>query len=239
MEFVRIKAGSFRMGSPDSDKDADPDEKPQHKVTLTKDFYLGKYPVTQEQYEKVLGKNPSEFSAKGNMRHRVVGLDTTRFPVDSVQWDDASAFCKVMEGLTHCKCALPSEAQWEYACRAGSETRYFFGSDENRLGDYAWHPPETSDCPGRTYEVGTKKPNAWGLFDMVGNVEQWCRDKYDERYYAEGDKTDPEGPNNGPRVLRGGSWLFDARSSRCAYRDCGGIRGWNNAIGFRVLVRVD
>ena len=157
LEMVLIPAGEFLMGSPDSDKDAFPFEKPQHRVRITKPFYLGKYQVTQEQWEAVMGSNPSNFKGLKN-------------PVETVSWEDCQKFLDKLNakvGSKHGKFVLPTEAQWEYASRAGSTTRYYFGDDEKQLGEYAWYLPNSGS---KTHPVGEKKPNAWGLYDMHGNL---------------------------------------------------------------------
>ena len=202
MEFVLIPAGTFMMGSPDSDPDADDNEKPAHQVTLSQDFYLGKYPVTQAQWEAMMGANPSEF--KGAAR-----------PVETVSWDDVQAFMQKLNergGADHYR--LPTEAQWEYACRAGSSTRYHFGDDAAQLGDYAWYHDNSG---GQTHPVGQKQPNAWGLYDMHGNVWEWVQDWYGD--YTVAPVTDPIGPTSGAvRVIRGGSWGDAALYARSAVR---------------------
>ncbi|MBL7042694.1 MAG: formylglycine-generating enzyme family protein [Pirellulaceae bacterium] len=201
MKLVLIAAGEFMMGSPDSDRDADNDEKPQHKVRITKPFYLGVHEVTQQQYEKVIGENPSEFKGAGN-------------PVETVSWDDAVEFCKKLsakEGKTY---RLPTEAEWEYACRAGTTTAYSFGDDEESLGEYAWYN-DNSDV--KTHPAGEKKPNPWGLYDMHGNVWEWCQDWYGE-YPAE-HVTNPRGPSQATtRVYRGGGWSFPVWYCRSSFR---------------------
>ncbi len=157
MEMILIPAGEFLMGSPDSDKDARADEHPQHRVRITKPFYLGKYLVTQEQWEAVMGNNPSHFKGLKN-------------PVETVAWDDCQKFLEKLNakiGTQGGKFVLPTEAQWEYACRAGSTTRYCFGDDKSGLGEYAWY---WANSDKKTHPVGEKKPNAWGLYDMYGNA---------------------------------------------------------------------
>jgi formylglycine-generating enzyme required for sulfatase activity len=223
LELVLIPAGEFKMGSPDSDKDAERSEKPQHRVRITKPFCLGKYLVTQEQWEAVMGSNPSYFKGPKN-------------PVETVSWDDCREFLKKLNaklGTQRGKFVLPTEAQWEYACRAGSTTRYCFADDEVRLGDYAWYA-ENSD--GKPHPVGEKKPNAWGLYDMHGNVCEWCRDWVDDGYYARSPTDDPSGPATGlVRVVRGGGWKIDSRGWRSATRD-GALPERRGDVGFRIAL---
>jgi formylglycine-generating enzyme required for sulfatase activity len=196
MEFVLIRPGSFTMGS-----DKASDEKPAHKVTITKPFYLGKYEVTQEQWEKVMGSNPSNFKGP-------------KLPVEQVSWNDCQSFvAKLKEKLSGYEFGLPSEAQWEYACRAGTSTDYGFGDGDARLGEYGWY---SSNSESKTHPVGEKKPNAWGLYDMHGNVWEWCSDAYGS--YSSEAVSDPTGASSGNRVLRGGSWYGDSSPLRSAYR---------------------
>jgi formylglycine-generating enzyme required for sulfatase activity len=221
MEFVLIPAGEFLMGSPEADEDAYDDEKPQHRVTIGRPFYLGKYEVTQAQWRAVMGGNPSEF--KGRPAH----------PVENVSWDDAQEFISRLnqkEGTN--KYRLPTEAEWEYAARAGSTTVYSFGNDAAQLEQYAWWYGNSEE---KTQPVGTKAPNAWGLYDMHGNVWEWVRDWYEERYYSSSPSTDPQGPLSGSdRVNRGCSWSGGAGDCRSAIRlyDSPDTRGSN--LGFRL-----
>ena len=165
MKLKLIPAGEFMMGSQEVG--------PQHKVRITKPFYLGVYEVTQAEYEEVMGKNPSWFSKGGGGAEEVPGEDTSGYPVEQVSWEDAVEFCKKLsakEGKTY---RLPTEAEWEYACRAGTTTRFSFGNDGESLAGYAWYS-DNSDV--KTHSVGEKKPNAWRLHDMHGNVWEWCAD---------------------------------------------------------------
>ena len=203
LEMVLIPAGEFLMGSPDSDEAALAYEKPQHRVRITKPFYLGKYLVTQEQWEAVMGDNPNNMN-KG-----------AKFPMMYVNWDDCRQFAEKLNAKSAAgggKFQLPTQAQWEYACRAGSTTQYYFGDDASRLGEYAWNQG------GGHNTVGQKKPNAWGLYDMYGFVWQWCQDWYDGGYYAESPTDDPPGPAAGSaHVFRGGcceyNYTWDCRSA--------------------------
>ena len=227
MTFVRIPAGKFKMGSPLNEKDRSDDEwlsayfhqGPQKTVTISKPFYMGVYEVTQLQYNAVMGANPSHFKEWSH-------------PVESVSWDDAVAFCKKASEKTGRTVRLPTEAEWEYACRAGSTTRFSFGDDERTLGNYAWY---SGNSDRKTHPAGQKRPNAWGLYDMHGNVWEWCQDWY--AGYANPTETDPRGPTSGQfRVLRGGSWRTNAQYCRSADR-YGGTPDFRISLGgFRVVV---
>ena len=186
------------MGSEKGDND----EKPVHKVTITKPFYMGKYEVTQEQWEAVMGSNPSNFKGAKN-------------PVEQVSWEDCEKFIgKLKEKVSGRDFRLPTEAEWEYACRAGSTTDYCYGDGDESLDEYAWY---YGNSESKTHPVGQKKANAWGLYDMHGNVWEWCSDWYGD--YADGAVSDPKGPESGSaRVLRGGSWGGNARDCRSACR---------------------
>jgi len=215
MRFAQIPKGTFLMGSP-PDEEGRYDDEHQHEVTLSRDFYLGVYAVTQRQYQKVIGKNPSQFQGP-----KVMNADSSNHPVEEVSYDDAVEFCRRLSELPDEKAArrryrLPTEAEWEYACRAGSKTAFSFGSNASDLGLHAWYRANSNDM---THAVGGKKPNAFGLYDMHGNVLEWCSDWYDEKYHASSSATDPKGPDSGSfRVLRGGSWDREPRVVRCAYR---------------------
>jgi formylglycine-generating enzyme required for sulfatase activity/serine/threonine protein kinase len=222
MQLVRIPAGEFLMGSPDSDDDADGDEKPQHQVRITQPFYLGKYEVTQEQWEAVMGDNPSRFKAP-------------KSPVEGVSWDDCQDFLSRLNqrhGKGAGRFILPTEAQWEYACRAGGSTRWCFGDDEASVGDYAWYEANSGET---THPVSGKRPNAWGLYDVHGNVWEWCADPYDHDYYKISPSSDPKGPDSGTvRVLRGGSWDNTPRLLSAAYRSRISQGGRVHILGLRV-----
>jgi formylglycine-generating enzyme required for sulfatase activity len=212
MLLVPIPAGEFQMGSPDSDINAQPKENPQHLVKITKPFYLSAYEVTQQQYEKVMGVRPWQ-----GKRYVQEGANN---PATYVNWNDAVAFCRKLSEQEDVEYRLPTEAEWEYGCRAGTTTVYSFGDDESQLGQYAWYRKNTMDS-GETYAhgVGQKLPNSWGLYDMHGNVFEWCHDRYGP-LGSERVVSDPSGPLSGfSRVLRGGS--FDGRTSfvRSAYRN--------------------
>jgi formylglycine-generating enzyme required for sulfatase activity len=221
LEMVGLPAGQFLMGSPDSDPDASDFEKPQHQVQVNS-FAIGKYPVTQAQYQAVMGTNPSFF--KNNPQN----------PVENVNWNDAQAFCQKLSQITGKTYRLPTEAEWEYACRAGTTTRYYFGDDANQLGDYAWYKANSQQT---THPVGQKKPNAWGLYDMSGNVWEWCEDDWHDNYIgAPKDGSAWLTNDNDYQIVRGGSWYDDPNSCRSAYRFDHYHRVSNfNLVGFRVV----
>ena len=215
MDFVLIHPGSFTMGS---DTSAAKNEKPAHKVTLTKPYYLGKYEVTQEQWEKLMGSNPSNF--KGAKK-----------PVEMVTWNDCQYFlAKLKEKLPGQSFRLPTEAEWEYACRAGSTGDYCYGDGEDSLAEYAWYSGYSGSM---AHPVGAKKPNAWGLYDMHGNVWEWCADWVGD--YPLGSLTDPTGPEKGSAwVFRGGSYGDAATACRSANRYGFGPAFRSYILGFRV-----
>jgi len=222
LEMVLIPAGEFLMGSPDSDKDASAEEKPQHRVRITKPFYLGKHPVTQEQWEAIMASNPSNFKGPKN-------------PLEEVSWDDCQQFLDKLNakvGTRNKRFLLPTEAQWEYACRAGSSTKYCFGDDESELGEYGWYMANASDRP---QPVGQKKPNAFGIYDMHGNLGEWCQDWYSAGYYANSTTDDPSGPTTGTTcVNRGGGWDRPERYCRSAFRSYYVPEFRLDFVGFRV-----
>lgn len=229
LEMVEIEPGTFWMGSLESEEGRGSDEK-RHQVTLTQGFWMGKYEVTQGEWESLMGNHRSNFKSSGK-----------RAPVENVSWEDAKAFCqrlnereksagRLREGYEY---KLPTEAQWEYACRAGTETRYSFGSEETALDQYGWY---SSNSASTTHPVGQKQPNAFGLYDMHGNVWEWCEDWYDKDYPS-ASVTDPVGPASGSgRIERGGSWYRSAEFCRSAsrYGDPSSFR--DSDLGFRLAL---
>lgn len=221
VQCVLVKPGKFTMGSPTTESGRSADEK-QHEVTISKAYYIGIYTVTQEQYEKLIGTNPSKFKGPKN-------------PVENVSWNDAQEFCKRISAVTGKAFRLPTEAEWEYACRAGTTTAYCFGDDVSGLGEYAWNGTTRTTDP-----VGTKKPNAWGLYDMHRNVYEWCQDKYGD--YPTTAVTDPKGPEQGNEcVMRGGCWVTSPVDCRSAHRlkvspSIAGVEFLGMSFGFRVVV---
>ena len=220
MKLVLIPKGTFTMGSPRSEEGRKPDEE-QHQVTISNNYYLGAYEVTQGQYEKIMASNPSYFQ-QGRLQKKqdsTAKIDSSMHPVEA-SWNDAVAFCKRLSEIPEEKKAgrvyrLPTEAEWEYACRANSSTAFSFGDSADSLGDHAWYAGNSN---GSTNPVGEKKPNGWGLYDMHGNVREWCWDWYG--YYPNSKVTDPTGTSEGGlSVLRGGSWQSAAISCRSAFRD--------------------
>ena len=213
MKLVAIPAGKFLMGS--------------HEVTLTQPFYMGACEVTQAQYEQIVGSNPSYFKGKRN-------------PVERVSWEEATAFCKKLSAKTGKTVRLPTEAEWEYACRAGTSTPFHTGAtistdEANYDGNYTYGSGRKGVYREKTVPVGSFKPNARGLYDMHGNVWEWCQDWYGP--YPNGNVRDPRGPTSGGRrVLRGGSWLSIPAHCRSAYRSRTTPGGRNSSSGFRVVV---
>jgi formylglycine-generating enzyme required for sulfatase activity len=202
LDLVLIRPGTFMMG----DEKGGDDEKPVHKVNITKPFYMGQYKVTQQQWESLMGSNPSSAKDPKN-------------PVEKVSWEDCQAFLKKLNdkfGDKTVKFSLPTEAQWEYACRATKTTPYGFGDKETDLGRYAWF---IENSKGKIHPVGEKKPNAWGLYDMHGDAWEWCADWYNKAYYKASPANDPAGPASGTfHVCRGSSWDNMAADCRCGFR---------------------
>jgi formylglycine-generating enzyme required for sulfatase activity len=193
-------------------------------VQITKPFYLGVYEVTQGEYEKVMGKNPSNFSRLGGGKEKVAGIDTARFPVERVSWDDAQEFCRGLSSKEGRQYRLPTEAQWEYACRGGTKTPFNFGGalngdQANMNGNYPYGTTTKGEYLKRPTPVGTYSSNAFGLYDMHGNVWEWCSDWFGGDYYAKSPASDPPGPSIGRfGVIRGGGWDLNAVSCRSANR---------------------
>lgn len=211
-EQVSIPGGQFTMG------DKDEPDAPPHEVVVSP-FLMDKYLVTQEQYTKLMGDNPARWKSPKN-------------PIEQVRWSDAVKFCNarsLAEGLTPCydldtwQCnfdangyRLPTEAEWEYACRAGTKTAYFCGDSPSQLADYAWFE---KNAGGHPQPVGQKKPNPWGLYDICGNLWEWCNDFYGVDYYPQSPKENPRGPKEGDsKVVRGGAWKFSGDNCRSGYR---------------------
>ena len=211
MKLNLIPPGEFTMGSPESEENRGADET-QHQVMITKPFYLSVHEVTQAQYERVMGDNPSR------------SKDAAK-PVEHVAWRDAVEFCRRLSAREVRRYCLPTEAEWEYACRAGTTTTYSFGDARSRLGEYAWYNgnrtnPNTLLANDTPHPVGELKPNAWGLFDMHGNVKEWCQDRYGDYEGLGVVSRDPTGPASGDdgRVLRGGSFGSPPVVVRAAHR---------------------
>jgi len=203
MRFLLIPAGTFMMGRGIAEE-GDEDEQPQHQVTFSQPFYLQTTPVTQGQWQRVMGGNPSLFQECGE-----------DCPVENVSWEDVQDFIRKLNQIENTdKYRLPTEAEWEYACRAGNTQSYCFGDGKAELDRYAWYADNSEKS---THPVSRLRPNAWGLYDMHGNVYEWCQDWYGK--YSPGPVTDPKGPSTGGhRVLRGGSWDGEAGEVRSAYR---------------------
>jgi formylglycine-generating enzyme required for sulfatase activity len=214
LEMIFVPGGVFKMGSPKGN--GRDDERPQHDVTVP-GFYVGKYQITQAQWEAVMGKNPSHF--KGD----------PALPVENISWDDAKKFCEKLAQMTGKAYRLPSEAEWEYACRAGTTSDH-----AGDLGAMAWY---LDNSGGKTHPVGQKQPNAFGLYDMHGNVWEWCEDVRHNNYkYAPIDGSAWLGRGNPSRVVRGGSWDNDAGDCRSAYRSRRELGALNRYLGVRVVV---
>jgi formylglycine-generating enzyme required for sulfatase activity len=207
IEFAMIPAGESMMGAGLDGQNDESDENPTQSVMISQPFYMSVYEVTQEQYEKVVGANPSRF--RGSKR-----------PVETVSWNDARGFCRRLSQQDGTECRLPTEAEWEYACRAGTTTAYYWG--DNFDDRYAW---SLADRKASTQDVGTKLPNAWGLYDMSGNVWEWCSDSYGER-----DKS---------RVLRGGSWGHGRLNCRSAHRNWHTPNHRYDDCGFRIVMEIE
>ncbi|MBO1066525.1 MULTISPECIES: bifunctional serine/threonine-protein kinase/formylglycine-generating enzyme family protein [Nostocales] len=231
LEMVEIPGGTFIMGSPTSEENSSSSESPQHQVTVPS-FYMGKYELTQAQYQAIIGTNPSRFGFKGKNR-----------PVEGVSWNNAVEFCKKLSQKTGKNYRLPSEAEWEYACRAGTITPFYFGESitpdlVNYNGNYTYASAPKGKDRQQTTDVGTFPPNSFGLYDMHGNVWEWCQDDYKNNYInAPTDGSALTSSSWSGKMLRGGSWLNRLGYCRSAYRyNLNPFLGINNGdIGFRVV----
>ena len=230
MKLKYIPPGEFLMGSSGSEKGQDDDELPQHLVKLTKGFYIGVTEVTQGQWIKVMKNRP--WSEQTSVK------EADSYPATYVSWDDAVEFCKKLGEKERRIYRLPTEAEWEYACRAGTKTAYSCGDDDDALHEYAWFRSNTYDAGEKyAHPVAQKKPNPWGLYDMPGNVWEWCTDFYHSGSYPASQVTDPKGSPTGERhVIRGGAWNFIAGDCRSAERGAAEPDSRNTCVGFRVLL---
>jgi len=225
MELVMIPAGSFRMGGDKTLEQAEDHENPIHTVSFSKPLLMGKYAVTQAHWAVVMDNNPSKFE------------DDLR-PVETISWHDAQDFIEALNNREDTKgYRLPTEAEWEYAARAGSESAYAFGSESVRLDEFAWYK---KNAQNQTHPVGQLAPNAWGLYDMHGNVHEWCQDWFDRGYYSQSPSQAPGGPAEGlAKSLRGGDWGSDRWYCRCASRSLGSPSRRSNRVGFRIIKDID
>ena len=227
MELVRIPAGRFLMGSPDAEQDREPGEGPQHEVTISKAFYLGRHEVTHAQWKAVTG------SVRDNS-----GFDGSNYdsPMQATSWNEVQEFLEQLNALGLGTFRLPTEAEWEYAARAGTTTRFYWGDDPEyvEIADYAWYD---ENAEGEAHDAGEKKPNAWGLYDMSGNAWEWCEDWYGP--YSGEDQVDPRGPETGTaRVFRGGEWFNPPEKARSAYRGSFVPDSWLYFGGLRVVKEI-
>ena len=246
MKFVRIPAGEFLMGSAETDPGARDDEMPQHRVRISQPFYLGVYEVTQAEFEGLMKTNPSSFTRKALLKDAPADLDCSRLPVDNVTWYAAIELCRRLSNLPTEKKAgrvyrLPTEAEWEYACRGGTKTVFHYGNSlsstqANFNGIHPFGDAKKSRFLNRTTTVGSYKPNAFGLYDMHGNLHEWCMDKFGREYYRDSPREDPKGPSKGTSpVIRGGDWYSDGRDCRSAFRYADIPEGRFYALGMRVV----
>lgn len=225
LRFVLIEEGTFLMGSQEQELNRDRDESPLHSVRIGSCFYMGQFEVTQKQFEAVMGHNPAIFDDY---------ITSPDHPVENVSWEAANLFLEKLNSLDIGQFRLPTEAEWEYACRAGTQTPYYWGHEmkANGSSEYSWANSRSS---GRTHPVGQKKPNAWGLYDMSGNVWEWCSDWYGA--YSASPQIDPRGPETGTnKVFRGGSWFDLYGAHRCANRHRHATHEGYTAIGFRLVM---
>ena len=222
--FKYIPAGTFRMGSSPFSHMHEPDEHPVHEVTLSRGYYIGVYEVTQQQWQAVMHENPAVFQ---------VFNSSPSHPVEYITWEQAQEFIARLNEMEIGNFRLPTEAEWEYACRAGTTTSYYWGDEmaPNGSSEYTW---ANSRSFARTHPVGLKKPNSWGLYDMSGNVWEWCQDWYAS--YKSEPQTDPVGPTEGSlKVFRGGSWFDFYEAHRSANRHKHAPSEAYTAIGMRLI----
>ena len=219
VEMVKVEAGSFNMGATPEMQNPDEDEKPVHRVTLTNNYCIGKYEVTQALWQAVMGSNPSDF--KGD-----------NLPVEKVSWDDCQDFISKLNAMTGKRFRLPSEAEWEYAARGGKKSRGYQYSGSNTLDNVAWYHDNSGS---KTHAVGTKQPNELGIYDMTGNVSEWCQDRYGD--YSGVPQTNPTGAVDGKfRVNRGGSWMFFARFCRSSFHSSNSSDDREEYLGLRLVL---
>jgi uncharacterized protein (TIGR02996 family) len=246
MSLVLIPPGKFWIGSPPDEEGRYEDEGPRRLIELTKPFYLGVYPVTQAEFHQVMGRNPSAFSAGGRHKEAVAGLDTSRFPVEEVSWEDANEFCKALAELPEEKkhkrtYRLPSEVEWEYACRGGASmtTPFPWGKKlTNELANFKDGRPGKKKRPhlNRPNSVGEYRPNGFGMYDMLGNTWEWCGDCYVSEAYAQHREKDPRPTRDGDlHNARGGTYGLELRRARTADRSCFELNHRDCDCGFRVL----
>jgi len=225
MAFVLIPAGSYKMGGDPVAEQADENETPRHKVIFDTAFYIGKFTVIQSQWQAIMDDNPSHFNAADR-------------PVEMVSHHDAVAFIEKLNLKENTAAyRLPTEAQWEYSARAGSQSTYCYGPERSKLDDYAWYQKNSG---GNTHPVGKLRPNAWDLFDMHGNVHEWCADWFDRNYYGKSPARSPAGPDKGlARALRGGDWGSEDWYCRCAIRSLSAPDRRSPRVGFRLVKALD
>ena len=231
-EWVWVQPGKFIMGSPESEPGRDTDESPQHEVSISRGYYLSKYTITMGQWEEVMG-TPAWSGRSGTP-------SSPTLPAVFISWKDVQDFiARLNEAGGDGLYRLPTEAEWEYACRAGTSTMWSFGEDRHALGDYAWYmDSEAREEDQSPQEVGQKMPNPWGLHDMHGNVWEWCQDGYSDCYYADSAAVDPPGPqadHSSTRVVRGGYFRYFTRHSRSAARNTRWPDDRQRALGARLV----
>lgn len=215
-KMIRVEAGTFQMGS----TSGHPDEQPVHSVTLSSDYYIGETEVTQELWTAVMGDNPSNFTTDSQL------------PVEKVSWNDCQTFITKLNSLTGATFRLPTEAEWEFAARGGNKSQGYTYSGSNTIGNVAWY---TDNSSSKTHVVKTKSPNELGIYDMSGNVWEWCQDWYGS--YSSAAVTDPQGASSGSyRVRRGGSWNYIATDCRCSYRSGYTPANTFNNLGLRLTM---